>query len=335
MPKLTVKGERILRGEKSFTPYGFGYLGDGRASAVEYLEHPSDRRFRAVAANLAEMRSYGANTVRIVLELPTFVHRPHHLHQESVAALQRLLRRAERLDLYLVMLGNVTLRPYLEGSDWYERLAERRRWRVQAEFFGDLAAALRGDPAVAWYELANEPVVPTRAVDRWYCGQMGDYWFGQYLVRDLHGRDPDLVVRAWIRSLRGAIDRQDPKALVSVGLLSFTHPTWGLRPTNVARELDLLTVHEYPIEGRAEASVALMREWGQVHKPVVLGETMAYVAGVETFTQFLLGSKPYLQGFMTNYNGLSPKEYNPDDSVEVLNNTSLKAFLAIRSSLKN
>ena len=123
--------------------------------------------------------------------------------------------------------------------------------------------------------------------------------------------------------------------MVSVGLLSIIHLKWGLRPTNVAPELDLLTVHEYPSEGRADASVALQAQWGQVDKPVVLGETMAYVSGVETFAQFLLGSKPYLQGFMTNYNGISPEQHNPDDPVEVLFNSSLEAFLAIRSRLKN
>jgi hypothetical protein len=272
----------------------------------------------------------GVNTLRIYLEIGQFMNSATEPRPRALLAFERVLRLAEEKGLYLDVTGNLAWRPDHRDA-WYELLPERERWRVQARFWR--AVAERGRPleSVLCYELTSEPAVPSGASDSYYFGSLGGYDFAQCVARDPAGRDRDEVARDWTRELASAVGSRDPRHPVSIGLLPFTgHP---FDPANVAAELDLVIVHEYPRAGQAQSSIDLMRHFAAQGKPVLLGETFELEAGPETQREFLLGSRPYLDGFLTFYDGRRPAEVEDSDPSDAFYGASLRHFLDLRPFL--
>jgi hypothetical protein len=214
---------------------------------------------------------------------------------------------------------------------WYDLLSQRERWRVQARFWRAVAERGRPFDSVLCYELTSEPAVPSEAADGYYFGGFGGYDFGQYIVRDLAGRDGYGVARRWTGELAGAVRSRDPRHAVTIGLLAIKGQPFD--PSNVASELDLVTVHEYPFEGQAERSIELMRHFASYDKPVLLGETFELLAGPETQRDFLVGSRPYLDGYLSFFDGRRPSEVEAGDLADAFYETNLRDFLELRSSL--
>ena len=95
--------------------------------------------------------------------------------------------------------------------------------RLQAAHAGHLARRWRGDPAVLAWDLTDEP----------------PFW----LFRDTTDDD----ARTWTRALVDAIRAADPDVLVTIGTAG-QEVGWGpFRADVVAADLDIATVHPYPI----------------------------------------------------------------------------------------
>src|SRR5436189_1298264 len=103
-----------------FTAWGFNWGGPG-----EY------RDLDAVEDRFSEMRSLGANTVRIHLQFADLMESPTRPSGPALAHLASILDIAERQRLYLDISGNEVWLP-ATAPHWYDSLAESARWAAQA-----------------------------------------------------------------------------------------------------------------------------------------------------------------------------------------------------------
>ena len=166
--------------------------------------------------------------------------------------------------------------------------------------------------------------------DTWYGGEFGGYTFVQRIVRETAGRDASELARRWIRRLRGSIRKDDRRHLIGLGLLPHLAGPFG--SANVADLLDVLLVHEYPVDGRADEAISLVREFAAQRKPVLLGETAPLQATPGTWQSFLCGSRRYLDGYLAFYDGRTPSEV-ADSPVDIWYAATLDQFLALRQPL--
>jgi len=87
----------VLSGSGSrFTPWGFNYDHDRTNRLLEYYWK---EEWTTVAADFAEMKALGANTVRIHLQVSRFMKSAQEVNRESFDQLARLLRLAESTGL--------------------------------------------------------------------------------------------------------------------------------------------------------------------------------------------------------------------------------------------
>ena len=301
LPVVEGQGADLAAGGERFRVWGFNYGVGDRYAILSYFDEPTKRRLRQVVGDMREARSLGANTLRVYLELKAFMRGPSEPNPRALGALARLLKRAERLHLYLDLTGNLVWR---SPPAWYDNLPEQVRWAVQARFWRAVARIAAGSPAVLVYELTSEPVIEPS--DRWYGGEFGGYTFVQRIVRESAGRDPSQLARRWIRRLRASIRKHDQRHLIGLGLLPQSAGPFG--PANVADLLDVLLVHEYPEEGRASEAISVVRQFAAQHKPVILGETAPLFATPSTWESFLRGSRRHVDGYLSFYDGRTPAE---------------------------
>ena len=325
LPGVHRRGDDLAAAGSRFQAWGFNYGVGDRYLILRYFEDPSKSRLERVVADMREARSLGANTLRIYLEVESFMRPPGEPRQRALDALAMLLARAERLHIYLDVTGNLVWR---SPPAWYDALSEQDRWKVQARFWRAVARTAHVSPAVLVYELTSEPTVADSG--SWYVGEFGGYTFVQNIVRETAGRNPQRLARRWIRLLRGSIRRYDDRHLIGIGLLpTLTGP---FAPSNVADLLDVLVVHEYPREGKAGQSTALVHGFASEGVPVVLGETFPLWAGAETQEAFLRGSRHDLDGYLSFYDGRTPSEVGTSLH-DALYAAALEQFVGLRGPL--
>lgn len=326
--RVTANGGDLAAGGQPFVAFGFNYAFGGTYPTLRYFDRPTKARLRVVRRDFAEARAMGANTLRVFLEAGQFMDDRRTPRRAALDAYERLLGMAERKGLYLDVSGNLNWRPS-KRDGWYDRLSERGRWRTQARFWRAVAQRSRAYDSVLCFELTSEPLVGESR--SWYTGRFGGFDFGQFVARALEGRTPEAVARAWTHRMRTAIRSRDRRHLVTIGLLPHTNGPFG--PANVDDLLHVLTVHQYPRRDHADASVELVRQFAASGKPVILGETFQLRGGPVTQEQFLIGARPYLDGFLGFYDGRSPAEVVPTTYQDFLYRSSLEQMLALRPTL--
>jgi hypothetical protein len=323
LPEVRRQGTDLVAAGERFQVWGFNYGLGRRYPILSYFDGPTERRLRRVVADMREARLLGANTLRVYLELGTFMKGPRQPSRRALAALAELLRHAERRHVYLDLTGNLVWR---DPPAWYDALPEQARWAVQARFWRAVARTAQGSPAVLVYELTSEPVIDD--AHGWYCGEMDGYSFIQRIVRQTAGRDPAALARRWIRLLRRSIRAYDRRHLIGVGLLPFGGP---FGPANVADLLDVLLVHEYPEEGRESEAIALVREFAAHGKPVVLGETAPLLTTQDRWRSFLTRSRRFVDGHLFFYDGRRPEEVGAT-AADAWYAAALNLFLDLRGA---
>jgi hypothetical protein len=164
------------------------------------------------------------------------------------------------------------------------------------------------------YDLMNEPLVPggARKPGEWYSGKLlGGLDFLQWITLDQGGRERTEIARQWIARLKKAIRAEDPHALITVGLLP-SIPKWGyfsgFDPKVIAPELDFVSVHIYPEQGKVDEAVETLRGF-RTAKPLVIEETFPLSCSAEELEQFLLKSRPVASGWVGHYDGSTPADY--------------------------
>jgi hypothetical protein len=277
-----------------FTAWGFNWGGPG---AYQDLG--------VVGERFSEMRSLGANTVRLHLQLGDLMLSPTSPAPEGLAHLSAIVAIAERERLYLDISGNEVWLP-ARAPRWYASLDESARWNTQAAYWAAVAQVCAGSPAVFCYDLLSEPLVGNGLPPGdWYTGRFGGFDFAQRISLDLAGRQPADVARAWIGRLSAAIRAHDTRHLITVGLLPDAVAS-GFNPDVVAPLLDFLAVHVYPSTGREAESIQLVRELAAHQKPVVIEETYLLQGDVPTLERFILGTRPYAAGWLGFYYDRAP-----------------------------
>ncbi|MBL8792500.1 MAG: cellulase family glycosylhydrolase [Planctomycetia bacterium] len=296
-------------GGQKFVPWGFNYDHDDRG---RLLEDYWDAEWATVEEDFQEMRQLGANLVRIHLQVGKFMTAADKPNEQALDRLTKLLALAERTRLYLDLTGLGCYHKQ-DVPAWYDRLAEKERWEVQARFWEAIAGRCAKSPAVFCYDLMNEPVVPggRRKDGDWLTGELGGKHFIQFISLDQADRPRPEIARQWIRHLAAAIRKKDRRHPITVGLLPNSLDrkgiTSGFVPDKIVDELDFVSVHLYPEKGKMDAALDTLAGFA-VGKPVVIEELFPLRCTPAELEQFIDGSKRHATGWIGFYWGKTPAE---------------------------
>ena len=326
MARICVRGRRLNAGTVPWRAWGMNWGDDDHYSVIAYFDNPTSAKLATLTSELRTAHLVGANSMRVYLELGQVMQTPTQARPRTLAALQKLLTVAEREHIYVDITGNLVWRPKFVPA-WYDRLSERSRWQVQANFWRAVAHVAASSPAVLCYELTSEPIVSE--TPGYYLGEMDGWTFVQSIaVR--RGRNARSLARAWTRELAAAVRSQDDRP-VTIGLLPSLHGAFA--PANVADLLDMLVVHAYPQQGKAAASLAVVRGFAAFKKPVLLGETFLLLCDESTQRAFLLAANRDLVGVFEFFDGRNPNHMTVSTMEDALYECSLDQFIALRGAL--
>lgn len=303
--------------QRRFVPWGFNYDHDHGGQLLEDYWH---QNWDSVISAFDEMRSLGANVVRIHLQFGKFMESPTQPRQKELDRLRELIALAERTGLYLDVTG---LGCYHKADvpAWYDQLGEAERWSAQAAFWEAIAKVCAPSPAIFCYDLMNEPVVAGGNVARtdWLGPGFGGKHFVQYVTLDRADRDRADVAHQWVSTLVAAIRKHDQRHLITVGLVpwSLDRPglTSGFVPGKIAGELDFIAVHLYPEQHKLDEALATLQGFAAAGKPVVIEEIFPLKCSVEELSRFIDLSRPHASGWIGFYWGKSPEQLKTEDSL--------------------
>jgi hypothetical protein len=311
---------RLAGPDRVFSPWGFNYDRDDRSRLIEDYWHDE---WDAVAGDFREMRTLGANVVRVHLQFARFMRSAVEPDESNVRQLAKLLTLAEKTGLYVDLTGLGCYRKS-DVPPWYDALAESERWAAQARFWEVVAAACAQSPAVFCYDLMNEPVVPVgrgSAAD-WLGKPFGGpegFCYVQRISIDQAERPREEIALRWIETLAAAIRKHDTRHLITVGLVDWSlalpaHLYSGFAPTKIAAPLDFLSVHLYPRDDKLDEDLATLAAFAVAGKPVVIEETFPLGSTMENFARFIAASRKDAAGHFGFYWGKPPAELAADKS---------------------
>lgn len=303
---------------KPFVPWGFNYDHDENEKE-RLLEDYWAAEWSKVEEDFGEMQDLGANVVRIHLQLGKFMQAPDKLNKQNLEQLERLVALAEEKGLYIDLTG---LGNYRESDipEWYRRLSEEKRWSVHARFWEAIALRLHKSPAIFCYNLMNEPAVPAERQKDWQAPpfENGRHYV-EYIAMDPGTRSRLEIGRKWLRTLTKAIRKHDPKHLITVGTFLINdqadHLPIGATPEELVSEIDFISVHIYPREGKLRNSLDVLKRLG-VGKPVVVEEMAPLYCSVPSLGRFIETSGAYASGWMGFYWGKTLEEYRQAEGIK-------------------
>jgi hypothetical protein len=292
-----------------FVPWGFNYDHDETGRLIEdYWE----REWPKVEDDFREMKELGANVVRVHLQLNRFMKDEETPNPDGLRRLARLLRLAERTQLYLDVTGLGCYHSQ-DVPAWYDALSEELRWAVQARFWQAVARECRESPAIFCYDLMNEPVAPAGRGKgtNWLGPAFAGKHFVQWISQEIRGRSRPAVAREWIQRLSKSIRAEDSRRLITVGLVPWSLDRPGLQsgfvPMEIAPDLDFICVHLYPERGQVTDALETLKGFA-VGKPVVIEETFPLKCSRDEFVEFIEQSRPIASGWVGFYWGKTPEQ---------------------------
>jgi hypothetical protein len=312
-----------------FTPWGFNYSRDDRFRLLEdYWNDEGPDGWSKVERDFREMNRLGANVVRINLQFAKFMDAPGSPNQTNLARLERLIRLAEDVGVYLDVTGLGTFR-IADVPPWYRNLAEKERWAAQATFWEAVAQVGANRPGVFAYNLMNEPLVSTerRPAGEWtHPAEMEGLRYLEYIDLDPAGRRAPDIARAWLRYMTQAIRRHDQRHLVTVGLIWIDNAKpenlAGFPPADIATEVDFLAVHVYPVSGKVDVALDSLARYRK-GKPVVVEETFPLNCTLAEYADFLRRSRGIASGWLAHF-WSSPEDLQ--GSTEVASGLTLESL---------
>lgn len=313
---------------RPFVPWGFNYDHDEDGRLIEdywLAEWPK------VEQDFQEMKELGANVVRIHLQLARFMATPEKPDEIHLERLGRLVKLAESTGLYLNLTG-LGCYHKKDVPDWYDKLSEAERWKVQARFWDAVAGRCAASPAIFCYDLMNEPVSPAGGPGtEWLGPPFGGKHFVQRISLDQAGRPRPEIARLWIGTLVKAIRSRDRWHLITVGMVdwSLDRPglTSGFVPSKVAEELDFISVHIYPAGGKLEEALATLKGF-DIGKPIVIEEMFPLGCSAGELRKFIRRSAPPASGWFGFYWGKTLADYRKGGTlVDAITTAWLEMFI--------
>jgi hypothetical protein len=142
----------------------------------------------------------------------------------------------------------------------------------------------------------------------------------QFITLDPAGRERAALARAWIEKLTAAIRAEDPRHLVTVGLVHWSLDipgvmSSGFAPEKIADTLDFICVHLYPGKEKEKDPIETLTAFAKPGKPVVVEETFPLWSSLEDFDRFIDASRPLVAGWIGFYWGKSPEELRESQSI--------------------
>ncbi len=335
LPRIQVApDDRTFQTEaaKPFVPLGVNYYRPGTGWAPQLWKQFDSE---ATRNDLARMKELGVNCVRVFLSYGSFFTEPDTLNEAGLARFDELLRMAEEAGIYVHPTGPDHWEGVPDWAA-KDRVADERVLLALENFWRLFAGRYQDRPVIFAYDLLNEPMVPwdTPAMrvkwNRWLESRYGskerlaEAWgvpvpelrWGEAippapqppsddrrLLDYQHFRE--WVADEWTRRQAAAIKSADPDALVTVGLIQWSVPALlpsiqhysAFRPERLARFLDFLEIHFYPLatgfftyseedERRNLAYLeSVVREVAMAHRPVVIAEFGWYGGGKLTINE--------------------------------------------------
>ncbi|MFA8018594.1 cellulase family glycosylhydrolase [Bremerella cremea] len=302
----------VLAGtDQDFFVWGVNYDHDGDSRLIEDYW---DAEWSTVEEDFAEIKSLGANVVRVHLQLGKFMSTADQPNEANLLKLVQLVKLAERSGLYLNLTG---LGCYHKADipAWYDELPLEQRWQVQANFWKAIAHACRDQLAVFCYDLMNEPVVSGGGPsDEWLVGDsLGGKYFVQRIARagDLKGRSNQEIAAAWGQKLTEAIRSEDSQTLITVGVIPWAHVWPNAKPLfysePVSKHLDFASVHFYPVAGEVDKAITALKVY-DIGKPLVIEEFFPLKCSLEEAKDFIDKARPVSDGLTSFYWGKTIEE---------------------------
>jgi hypothetical protein len=316
--RVSDDGKTLITGtsRQPFLVWGVNYDHDESGRLLEdYWEH----QWSKVMEDFGEMKSLGANVVRVHLQLPKFMETAENLNTANLAILAKLVRLAEETGLYLDVTGLGCYHKQ-DVPTWYDEMDETSRWEVQARFWQAIASVCRESPAIFCYDLMNEPILPGEKKESdWLGGEMGGKFFVQRITRDLAGRTREEVARRWVEKLTTAIRNVDNQHLITVGVIPWAHVFKGAKPLfnspDVGKSLDFVSVHFYPKKGEVDKALEALRVY-ELGKPLLVEEIFPLSCSIEETDGFIEKSRTHADGWISFYWGKTIEEYEKQDDIQ-------------------
>lgn len=313
--RISDDGKDFVAGDpgERFVAWGVNYDHDGPGRLLE--EYWRDE-WETVVEDFREIRALGANTVRIHLQVASFLDAPDRPNAASLARLAKLVRLAEENRLWLDLTG---LGCYHVEPAWYAALPESERWDAQAVFWAAIARTCRASSAVFCYDLMNEPILPGggKPETEWLAGEFAGKHFVQRIALDLAGRSREEVAERWVERLVAAIRAHDERHLITVGVIPWALVFPKAAPIfyapAVGAKLDFASVHFYPKRGQVAEALAALAVY-DVGKPLVIEEMFPLECSTDELCEFIAGSRAIADGWMSFYWGTTIAEYAAKES---------------------
>ncbi len=298
---------------RPFVPFGVNYYRPGTGWAPQLW-----KQFDAEATrrDFARLKELGANVVRVFISFGSFFNEPDKLDPEGMAKFDKLLDLADEAGLYVHPTGPDHWEgapAWTKGMSFHSCDANEASLKALDTYWRLSAARCRGRTTIWAYDLRNEPSVA------WETPHMRTQWEAW---RKDHGQEPvpvpdpkaqhpapyigdyqrfrESLAEKWVARQATAIHAADPDAMVTVGLIQWSVPAQklalsqyaGFRPAAIAKHLDFMSLHYYPLVGGsykyqgadAEAAnlaalEAMAREAAKPGLPLVLAEFGWYGGG--------------------------------------------------------
>jgi hypothetical protein len=298
-----------VSGEK-FLAWGFNYDHDDSGRLLEDYWH---KEWHTVVEDFKEIKTLGANVVRIHPQIAKFMQTPTEPNKTSLEKLTRLVKLVEQTGLYLDITG-LGCYHKKDVPEWYDAMDESSRWDVQVRFWEAISKTCAGSPAIFCYDLMNEPILPGagKAETEWLAGEFGGKFFVQRITLDLAGRTREQVAKAWVDKLAAAIRKHDTRHMITIGVIPWAHVWPNAKPffysKEVGENLDFASVHFYPKQGEVDKALTALAVY-DIGKPLVIEETSQLWCGQEDFRRFFDGSREIADGWIGFYWGTTIDEY--------------------------
>jgi predicted acyl esterase len=293
-----------------FTPWGFNYLGEFGKLVEDTWREDWDR----IERDFREMRRLGGNVVRLHLQFGTYMKGPNEFDQAQLDRLRRLLDVGQANGLYLDITGLSCYR-LQDIPAWYDALGESERWDVQARWWQAIAKTCAGHPAVFCYDLMNEPIIGGPAKEgepRWVGGELAGFYFVQRISEAAAGRTSSEIAEAWAKKLTSAIRKQDPKTLITVGVIPWAQIWPNAKPVfyspEAAKHFDFVSIHSYPDKDKVDQALAALAVY-DIGKPLVVEETFPMTCTLDEMNRFVDGGKDRVDGWISHYFGHTIEEH--------------------------